>query len=82
MSEITTIEMPRGFWNPLYRRIPKLQDLKLTQVLNSVVTCRLCRGDSRVAISSDARDTYRIRKCLMCGGSREQSTRESDYDHR
>ncbi len=80
--EITTIEMPRGFWKPLYRRIPKIQDLKLTQVPNTEVTCRLCRGDSRVAISSDVSDTYRIRKCLFCNGSRVQSNKEGYYDKR
>ena len=81
--EATTIQMPRGFWKPFYRKIPKLSDLHLTQVAwNSEVVCRLCRGSSLNAINSDATDTYRIRKCLFCKGSRVQSTRESSHDKR
>lgn len=65
---------------PLYRQIPKLQDLILTSVSNSIVVCRLCRGTRLIAKESSVFHSYTFEKCYICNGSGIMSNRESDYD--
>ncbi len=67
---------------PIYHRIPKLETLNLSQVENSYVRCRLCRGQKVVAIKSDTLRTFTFKHCLLCEGRGIMSNRESDYDSR
>ena len=43
---------------PLWREIPRLEHLKLTQTPKSIVTCRICRGQRIVAVESSVFHTY------------------------
>ena len=61
------------------KRFMPLQFRNLTQVKNSVVTCRLCCGsesNGTIAIKSDTLQTMTVTKCWFCGGTREMSNRE------
>ena len=66
---------------PLYRKIPRLEKLHLSSVLNSFVKCRVCRGQRIVAIKSDTLKTFRYTKCPFCKGTSVMSNRESYYEH-
>ena len=59
--------------------MPALQSMNLTQVLNSVVGCRLCMTNGIVDYRSRIMNTDTFTKCPLCEGSREMSNRESYY---
>ena len=65
---------------PLWREIPKLEHLNLTQTPKSVVTCRVCRGQRIVAIESNVFHSYTFKKCLLCKGSGVMSNNEGTYE--
>ena len=49
--------------------LPQLSDLNLTQVLNSEVTCRVCRGNRVVYVRSRADSRLNISNCMNCKGT-------------
>lgn len=67
---------------PFYRTLPRLEDLNLTQVQNSTVCCRVCRGSTMTATASDVFNSYTFKKCLHCLGTGVMSNNISDYDLR
>ena len=65
---------------PLFKRLPQFSDLKIQNPTNSVVCCRLCRGEGLVAVESSIFHQYRFRKCYICNGDRAISSRVSDWE--
>ncbi len=65
---------------PFFRRLPRLQDLKIQNPTNSVVCCRLCRGERLVAVESSIFHQYRFKNCYICNGDGEISSRVSDWE--
>ena len=53
---------------PLIKDLPRLQDLNLTQVLSSEVTCRVCYGKRVVAIRDRKYGSISYSHCLHCNG--------------
>lgn len=66
---------------PYQWQMPPLQTMNLTQVINSVVGCRLCMTNGIVDYRSRIMQTDTFTKCPFCNGSREMSNRESTYEH-
>jgi len=54
---------------PLIHQMPELSALNLTQVLNSEVTCRVCRGQRVVCVRSRHNNKLSYTHCLNCLGS-------------
>ena len=79
---MTSISHSIQSMQPLFRRIPKITDLKLHDTKNTIAVCRVCRGTRLVAIESSVLHTYRFEKCLLCKGTGTMSTREASYDKR
>lgn len=79
---MTTISHSIQSMQPFFRQIPKITDLKLTSVGNSIVVCRLCRGTRLIATESSVFHSYTFKKCYVCNGSGVMSNRVSDYDKR
>jgi len=70
---------------PLWREIPRLEHLKLTQTPKTIVTCRVCRGSVSggvVAVESSVYNTYTFKKCLLCKGTGVMSNDAGTYDRR
>ncbi len=65
---------------PFYRQLPSLARMKITDLMNSVVCCRLCRGTRLVATESSVFHTYTFKKCPVCNGTGSMSSRESDWE--
>ena len=61
---------------PLYTKIPRLENLNTSKVLNSIVCCRVCRGQRLVAVKSDSVKTFTYTKCFLCNGTGVMSNRE------
>ena len=59
------------------KTMPRLEDLSLTQVLNSDVTCRVCRGQRMIATRNRYTHKMYFSHCLHCNGSGRMSNRES-----
>lgn len=66
---------------PYYKPMIPLQAKNLTQVLNSIVGCRLCMTNGIVDYRSRIMGTDTFTKCPLCEGSREMSNREGYYEH-
>jgi hypothetical protein len=65
-----------------YRReMPSLARMNITNLENSVVCCRLCRGTRLIATESSVFHSYTFKKCPVCLGSGTMSSRESDWDN-
>ncbi len=82
MIEQTTIVKTIQEMQPAYRVIPQIQNLKLLQVCDSIVVCRVCRGERMVAIKSEVTLTYTYKKCLFCKGSGTMTNKIGAYDGR
>jgi hypothetical protein len=67
---------------PYYSRIPRINELKLAQTPNTVITCTLCRGTRLVATESSVFHTYTFKKCYICNGSGVMSNNVGSYDRR
>ena len=67
---------------PLWREIPRIEHLKLTQTPKSIVTCRVCRGQRIVAVESSVFHTYTFKKCLLCKGTGLMSNDDGTYNRR
>jgi len=79
---LTLITKTKMELKPLWREIPKLEHLKLTQTPNSVVVCRVCRGQRIVAVESSVFHTYTFKNCLLCKGSGVMRNNAESYDRR
>ena len=66
---------------PLFKRLPRLHDMKISNPINSIVCCRLCRGTRLVAVESSIFHQYSFKKCYMCNGTGVMSSRESDWSN-
>ena len=67
--------------HPFHKVIPKLETLNLSMVLNSIVVCRVCRGQRVVAVKSSVEDHFTFTQCYLCKGSGTMSNRESHYEN-
>ena len=61
---------------PLIHSIPQLNELNLSQVLNSEVVCRVCRGKRVHYVRNQEVNTLKISHCLHCNGSGVMTNRE------
>ncbi len=66
---------------PYFKQLPRLQDMKIANPINSIVCCRLCRGTRLVAIESSIFHQYTFKKCYICNGTGVMSSRESDWSN-
>ena len=66
---------------PLFKRLPQLFDMKISNPINSIVCCRLCRGTRLVAVESSIFHQYSFKKCYICNGTGVMSSRESDWSN-
>jgi len=79
--QVNPIKFMKQFIHPM----PTLfsRDMHLNSTLNTKQTCRVCRGiqsSGTIAIQSRATGNISVMKCWLCGGSKEMSNRESDYE--
>jgi len=65
-----------------YRReLPSLARMNITNLENSVVCCRLCRGTRLIATESSVFHSYTFKKCYICNGTGVMSSRISDWEN-
>jgi len=79
---LTIITKTKMELKPLWREIPRIEHLKLTQTPKSIVTCRICRGQRIVAVESSVFHSYTFKKCLLCKGTGLMSNDDGTYDRR
>ena len=79
---MTIIQKTKMELQPLYREIPRIEHLKLTQTPNSIVVCRICRGQRIVAVESSVFHTYTFKNCLLCKGTGVMSNNDGSYNRR
>ena len=65
-----------------YRReMPSLARMNVTNIENSIVCCRLCRGTRLIATESSVFHSYTFKKCYICNGTGVMSSRVSDWEN-
>ena len=65
-----------------FHRVPTIENMGLCQALDSIVACRVCRGQRMVAIKSPVTLTYTFKKCMYCNGSGTMSNRIGCFERR
>ena len=79
MTDISFLQTDAKGW---VKSMPDLRTIPLSGVLDSIVCCRVCRGERLVAVKSDHTNKFTYTKCPMCEGLGTMSNRESSYDKR
>ncbi len=65
---------------PYFKRLPRLSEMNILSSHNSIAKCRTCYGHGVTGIRNQQLGTFDFTHCPRCSGSREMSTRLSDYD--
>jgi len=63
------------FWSMPELTLPELYTMNLRQTLDTMVTCRVCRGKRVTYIRNRETGTLQKSHCMHCKGSGEMSNR-------
>jgi len=65
-----------------HKEILPIENLKLNQVRDTIVVCRVCRGERVIAVKSPVSHTFTFTKCYYCNGLGTMSNTVNCLDRR